>query len=270
MAGRKVSIVCYWSRTAETRHNYGDALNPWLLTALTGQKVIHYNDCPPLRKLMTPLLFCIGSILERNKRSYRFRIGDIHVWGTGTRGENELTHLGKAVFHAVRGPLTRKRLMKCGIKCPEIYGDPAILLPRFRQKPEVGSFGLTVVPHYMDVRQCRSWILKNGLGDQVHVVDVLDPIEKVTDQIAGSGYVVASSLHGLIVADAYRVPNARIRFSGNITGGDFKFNDYFLSVDRKPSPPIDADERVSLNFLRDRCELGNVGEIQKIETVFPF
>lgn len=265
-----MSVVCYWSRTDETLHNFGDALNPWLLRALTGEKAIHYNDCNAFKKLFSPMLFCIGSILERNKRSHRLRPGNIHVWGTGTRGEKDLKHLGKAVFHAVRGPLTRERLIKQGIKCPEIYGDPAILLPRFLEKPKAKSFDVAVVPHYTDVRQCRDWILRNGLQDQVHVVNVMGAVEEVAGQIAGSEYVIASSLHGLIVADAYRVPNARIRFSSNITGGDFKFNDYFLSVDREPVAPLDARRRVSLNFLQDRCVLGNVREIQKVDSVFPF
>lgn len=265
-----MSIICYWSRTEETRYNFGDALNPWLLTALTGKKVIHYNDCDSFRKLFAPMLFCIGSILERNKRSYRLRFGDTHVWGTGTRGEKGLKHLRRASIHAVRGPLTRKRLMGDGVKCPEVYGDPATLLPRFIKKPATNSFKVTVVPHYADVRHCRDWVLLNGLLNQVHVVNVLDSIERVAEQIAGSEYVIASSLHGLIVADAYQVPNARIRFSGNIAGGDFKFNDYFLSVDRNLAAPLESSQRVSLNFLRDRSDLGKVQEIQKVDSAFPF
>lgn len=216
------------------------------------------------------MLLCIGSILERNKRSHRLRPGDIHVWGTGTRGEKGLKHLRTAIIHAVRGPLTRKRLMADGVNCPEVYGDPATLLPRFFKKPESKPYKVSVVPHYADVGHCRDWILFNGLPDRVHVVDVLEPIERVAEQIAGSEYVVASSLHGLIVADAYRVPNVRIRFSANIAGGDFKFNDYFLSVDRELTPPVDSSQRVSLDFLRDHSDLGNVREIQKVDRVFPF
>ncbi|RJP41459.1 MAG: polysaccharide pyruvyl transferase family protein [Desulfobacteraceae bacterium] len=265
-----MAIVCYWSRTEETRYNFGDALNPWLLKAMTGKEVIHYNDGDPFRKLFSPMLFCIGSILERNKRSQRLRLGRIHVWGTGTRGEKNLKHLRNARIHAVRGPLTRKRLMTDGVKCPEVYGDPAILLPRFIRKPEVKSFKVSVVPHYADVRHCNDWVLRNGLFNQVHVVNVLDEIEGVAEQIAGSEYIISSSLHGLIVADAYQVPNARIRFSDNISGGDFKFDDYFLSVNRKLRAPIDARQQVSLNFLCDRSDLGNICEIQKVDNVFPF
>ena len=39
--------------------------------------------------------------------------------------------------------------------------------------------------------------------------------------------VISSAMHGLITADSLGIPNARAIISNNITGGDYKFNDYY-------------------------------------------
>lgn len=261
-------IVCYWSRTQHTRRNFGDALNPLLLEALTGKSVEHYNDCGPWRKLFAPTLLCIGSILERDKLSFHLRAGEIHVWGTGTRGKNSLAHLKKAKIHAVRGPLTRKRLLADGVACPEVYGDPAILLPQILKASRVPSPRICVMPHYADVSKCHSWLSKNHLTEQVHVIDVLAPIAQVVREISAAKCVISSSLHGLIVADAYGIPNARIRFGDAITD-DFKYHDYFLSVERPLTAPIDDNCQATAESLIERCEIGNVSVISDIGRALP-
>lgn len=47
--------------------------------------------------------------------------------------------------------------------------------------------------------------------------------------------ILSSSLHGLIVSDAYNIPNRMIKFSNKINGDGTNFTDYFLSVKRECS-----------------------------------
>jgi pyruvyltransferase len=55
---------------------------------------------------------------------------DSIIWGSGVREpDNPLPAIPRKVL-AVRGPLTRKYLISQGVECPEIYGDPALLLPK--------------------------------------------------------------------------------------------------------------------------------------------
>lgn len=54
---------------------------------------------------------------------------------------------------AVRGPLTREFLLKKGIACPEIYGDPTLLFPLYFpefKKAAKSSRDYSIVPHFSD------------------------------------------------------------------------------------------------------------------------
>lgn len=53
----------------------------------------------------------------------------------------------------------------------------------------------------------------------------------------------------MIISDAYHIPNVRIKLSGRVEGGDFKFNDYFLSVKRSVVAPVKICGDMCLNEL---------------------
>ena len=54
----------------------------------------------------------------------------------------------QATILAVRGPITRQLLQDQNISCPEVYGDPAIVLPRYYQ-PEISeTFQAGLILHH--------------------------------------------------------------------------------------------------------------------------
>ena len=67
------------------------------------------------------------------------------------------------------------------------------------------------------------------------ISDILDlaifmssKIQGVTiTEIAQSEMILSSSLHGLIIADAFRIPNKRIYFTEAPLGSGIKFDDYY-------------------------------------------
>ncbi len=72
-------------------------------------------------------LLAIGSIL------HFARTGDT-LWGCGAalgKVADEQHVFDSLDVRATRGPLTRDYLLSRGIDAPEVYGDPALLLPRF-------------------------------------------------------------------------------------------------------------------------------------------
>lgn len=69
------------------------------------------------------------------------------------------------------------------------------------------------------------------LGQHKHWQDIID-------RICEYGIILSSSLHGLIIAEAYHVPNVWIEFGKPLIGGHFKFHDFFLSVQRYGETPL--------------------------------
>jgi hypothetical protein len=70
------------------------------------------------------------------------------------------------------------------------------------------------------------------------LINVRDPDVLATVRtIASCDFVVSSSLHGLIAADAFGIPNVWVRWSDRVAGGSWKFLDYFRSVGRPERGP---------------------------------
>ena len=70
------------------------------------------------------------------------------------------------------------------------------------------------------------------------------------NELCSCKMIISSSLHGLILSDAYNIPNVWIKIEYSLGGKDyFKYNDYFLSVGRTETLPIDIKEIMYENDL---------------------
>lgn len=211
--------LTYWVQAP----NFGDLLSPWLFTKLTGKatKLVRVGPGPDKELLKKPAYISIGSIISRAQ--------DVSiVWGTGSFGTEQAGQISKkAKYHAVRGPLTRCLVKNRGIDCPAVYGDPALLSPLVYNPVVDKQYEIGVVLRWSE----SEWLgAKPGAG--VKIIDLgSDDIESVISQMKSCKRIITSSLHGLIIADTYGIPNAWLS-SGTPKGGEFKFYDYFLSVDK--------------------------------------
>ena len=211
--------------------NWGDALSPVVVELLSGKPALHLAGLHHDRYLV------IGSILgSANERS--------EVWGSGFIRENESVIGRPRAVHAVRGPLSRASLLKQGIECPEVYGDPALLLPRFFNPDEPKRYCVGIIPHYVDKR--HPWLEQHRHDPQVLILDIESDIQQFVRAVKSCDVILSSSLHGLICADAYGVPNAWIQFSDDVVGGDFKFRDYRLSIGAEEPKPLRMTEQTEL------------------------
>jgi pyruvyltransferase len=71
----------------------------------------------------------------------------------------------------------------------------------------------------------------------------------VVNEILSCEYIISSSLHGLIVSEAYSIPNLWIKVSDKIRGGEFKYQDYFQSIGIMNASPFCIHNGVSFEDL---------------------
>ena len=213
------------------KRNLGDELNYYLIEGLTGKRVMAYDSFFHGRRTNYVV---IGSVVEGcNENTV--------IWGGGAfqREIKPLPTKPKEVL-AVRGALTRDYLLTNGVSCPQVYGDPALLLPliytpRFDAHKRVG-----IIPHFNDLKDQSVRNVREYYGDcELISLRGYDDWHTIIDQICNCDAILSSSLHGLILADAYQIPNVWVKFSDKTFEGDFKYMDYFSGVGRMSVEPVD-------------------------------
>lgn len=210
----RINLLYYKRRGVQ---NVGDLLSPVLFDYLLRMKGI--DRWQPRTKRVA----LIGSIIQ-------FVSAKATVFGSGFLSQHSVEVFARKkpqlTIRAVRGPLTRNALVEMGYNVPEVYGDPAILMPHFYHRRECKRYEYTVIPHYSKLGKYK--------GDE-HVLSTLtNDWRAFIDAICASQYVISSSLHGIILAEAYGVPAIML----NDTESDdlFKYKDYYYSTGRHSFP----------------------------------
>lgn len=215
IAPHKINLI-WWGQ----KKNLGDYLAcivyEWMLKKyeLNKEKAVNKS-----KGIMT-----VGSIIT---------IGSVDstVWGSGLLGVDRIpvlfakSYYRKLDVRAVRGPLTRHVLISAGYKCPEIYGDPAILMPCiYNPVSQKKEYEVSVIEHFSKSNQLKR--------EDVHYIDIETyDYKHFIDEISSSEKVISSSLHGIILAETYGVP--AVFLSDGMESQLFKFWDWYLSTGRK-------------------------------------
>ena len=201
--------------------NFGDCLSPWLIERLSGRPVLFDKGT------RNQNLLAIGSIISRTTPNST-------VWGSGSFGTEfqedvsvQKTFSKEALYTAVRGPLTRNLLRVHNVPCSPVYGDPGLLVPFF-YRPEIEK------THEV------GWLIRWSESDNVNcevgpgikkIYLKTDSIEETLNEMLSCKRIASSSLHGIILADAYGIPSAWLH-SGKSLGLGFKYYDYMLAVNK--------------------------------------
>lgn len=212
--------------------NYGDILTPYILTQLNiKHKYARKEECDSL---------FIGSIANLARPG-------MNIYGSGFIRKGDKV-CKDANWHFVRGPLTRQMILDKGGKCPEIYGDMALILPDIIA-PLEKKFDLGYTPHGVEF----DLFPKNGLKIQLYHPNVVH----TTKQITRCRKIISSSLHGIIVAHAYGIPAAYVSMSKKLSGDGMKFTDYYRSVGLEPvlstidDPVFQLPEKIDTSGMKE-------------------
>ncbi|ENY0909456.1 polysaccharide pyruvyl transferase family protein [Serratia marcescens] len=218
----KLRSRVFWWEPKDGIHNAGDHLAKVIVEQMLTLKDKGIID----KRNAKNKLLSIGSVM------HFANTGDC-VWGTGINGKishDQLQFSGLDV-RSVRGPLTRELLQKRGIEVPEVYGDPALLLPTFFSRElltdESLQRDLIIIPHMNeDFKKYDKYSAALCSPRQGAVA--------FTKAIVNSKYVISSSLHGVIIAEAYGIP--AIFLDGNSGESKFKYDDYYFGTGREEYP----------------------------------
>lgn len=219
-------------------NNVGDTLTPEILRHFIPDDVIIQQ----VRENRKGKLLGVGSIMRA------MQAGDT-VWGSGVMHKtDQFPHAPGSKFLAVRGKLSREILLRNGGDVPEVYGDPAVLLPLiYRPEVEV-THEVGIIPHFVDRQRVRTRRQRKHIGGSASfkMIDVFLPWRDFVDEVLSCKRIVSSSLHGIIIAEAYGVQAEWRILSHRVLGKGFKFLDYLTGTEREQQmegyfPPIDPE-----------------------------
>lgn len=222
--------------------NWGDQLNVKLAKKMNMN--VGFLDIDVRKKIhaseesYTPLteILMIGSIAHHCSNISE-------IYGSGVIDPKIKLQFKPRIIHALRGPLTRSYFLSHDVSCPEVYGDPALLMPRYFDVKTPKKYSVGVIMHN---DHHKSFSIK---GDNIRMISLRWGFHKVLEEILSCEKIISSSLHGLIVSDAYGIPNLRLITDNPLHGGDFKFDDYYMSLG------ISDHDRVHISQIHNETDI---------------
>jgi len=230
--------------------NWGDDINYYFLREIIQRPILMYNSISLAIRFKLKNYLVIGSTIDM------LCTENTEIWGAGVIDKNKPLRCKPRKVYAVRGPLTRKKLLEQSIQCPEVYGDPALLISRYYEPkvPKKHLYGF--IPHRSNLERIDDFTVDGvRLSERMDVLVIdlskYDNWTDIVDQICSCEHILSASLHGLIIAEAYKIPNLWIEFGKPLIGGHFKFHDFFLSMARdRESPYIIEDYQLSIKDIQ--------------------
>ncbi|MFS1001607.1 polysaccharide pyruvyl transferase family protein [Enterococcus casseliflavus] len=253
--------------------NMGDMLNVYIPRDLFDYEVKHVNNI--YHSQTTGIGSYLGDyFIEESKLQLKDRLketakkvkyftgkSDVRIWSTGfmyynnevevpIRKENEMK------ISSVRGELSKKRLEKAfGKKLDITTGDGGLLANELVGEVEK-KYSVGIIPHFREKNEGIFHKAKDFYGNSVLIDLGEDPYE-VVRKIGECDYIISSSLHGLIVADSFNVPNIRVTKTNKMFGDGFKFDDYYSSFGVK-------SKKIHLNTENDFPKLDWISDNYEI------
>lgn len=208
--------------------NLGDALSPVIVSALSGIPIVHRDFESRKRRLA-----CVGTI------GHGFKNGIVHFWGTGidplknpidrSLGYYRKPPKTKFHVHALRGRFSARIFEAQQIPVPPVYGDPIWFLPSIIKPAPEKQYELGVIVHLSELAELTDtagvkekllrYKLPPSLSNSIRIITTITQpgftaLEQKVQEITSCKRIVSTSLHGLVIAEAYGIPCVCFRNRG--------------------------------------------------------
>lgn len=228
--------------------NVGDSLNMFLMEKIFNVKIKKSN-------VADADMLGIGSLLEdifESKNDVKEEVAytcdkPLYIWGTGAAYDEEHWNYEKLKREiqvvAVRGEKTKKileRALGANIQC--VLADPGLLVSGLIPH-QMTQYELGIIPHHSEGNNTIFNQIKQKYENSIIIDVTKNPIEVIC-AIAKCKQIISTSLHGLIIADAFGIPNLWCKCSEALLGGEFKFRDYYSAYGIEIDPYVLNEESI--------------------------
>ncbi|MGE6606453.1 polysaccharide pyruvyl transferase family protein [Halomonas sp. NPDC076908] len=131
----------------------------------------------------------------------------------------------------VRGYLT-KNLLSRVFPDDILVGDPGLLVSYLDVGDVEKKYKYGVIPHISSFDKIVSGDEFSFLGDVLYIDFRTDDYRSVLRKMKQCEFIISQGLHGLIFSDSMGIPNVWLDQGRLHSGGEFKFFDYFSSINR--------------------------------------
>ena len=210
-------------------NNAGDIFTAYLLRKLG------YN---PIWTDKDPELICAGSILEASplKLLESKQKNSVKIIGSGlhNKGSKPFTY-NMNNFLAVRGKLTIESMTR--LPRDTTVGDTGLLLSRIYKPKTDKKYKIGIITHFVDYNHIKETCPQEFKGSNIKIINMLLPdetdssFEKLFDEINECEFIFSSSLHGIIFAHSLGIPAYHIEDKPLLSRDNFKFKDYYSSIE---------------------------------------
>lgn len=268
-----------WTTASHPDANLGDALSAVMVAAISQMRIERAGF-----DTNTERLAAVGTI------GHAFHSGKVHLWGTGFDMARDrhgalngytVPDETDLVIHAVRGRETAEALRSHGLTVPETYGDPVWFLPKIFPDPNSKTHELGVIVHIseLDAPTAASLVrasieryrIPPELARDIKIINTytsatIEGLKAKTEEILSCRRILSTSLHGLVIAEAYGIPCAWFASHAGQAGRlplngahsiDHRMRDFYSGVDRDyvlsylQPPKQQTDWQEAIRFLDD-------------------
>ena len=217
--------------------------------------------------IVIPILFFfgIGSILDSSPDNYNG-----YIWSTGFLMEPLVKKYLKRAPLALRGKYSLFFVRYDN--SPIALGDGGLIMSNIYTPTLEKTYKLGIIPHYVDIDWADFDIKTFSVfsNPDVLFIDPKDPVENYIDKLNSCQNILSSSLHGVVLADSYKINNGIFQTpfskkSLHFNKGSFKFNDYFSAFNQQLPDILDLNENTTLEECISYCKEFNKANIEVLK-----